>query len=332
MFLGIVFVFGLLFGSFASVVITRLKSGQSGTLTGRSMCPHCHHMLGWKDLIPIFSWVLQKGRCRYCTKEIPVLYPLLELSMGIVFVLCGYFLIDSTLIFEGNFFEWIRMLFLCVFCFLSLVYVWYDILYLEIPETVLLILISMVFLGISIGILFPQYTIFSYLWMPEWVLLEKITALIFWILFLVGFYTILWGEYSEWIDLGILLSIGIGLYGIYAHIWTSGFFWSLVWMWGVFTFFFLQIFLSGWRWMWGWDLRIALLLWLISWPFSVVATMSAYIAGSIIGIGILTFLRLKWQKNIKNVQIPFGPFLAIGMFSALFWWESLYKLFFPFFE
>ncbi|MCA9309423.1 prepilin peptidase [Candidatus Saccharibacteria bacterium] len=46
---------------------------------GRSMCPHCEHTLGAKDLVPVVSWVMLRGRCRYCGKKIAAQYPLIEL-------------------------------------------------------------------------------------------------------------------------------------------------------------------------------------------------------------------------------------------------------------
>ncbi len=56
---------------------------------GRSMCPHCHHILTWQDLIPVLSWMRLKGRCRYCRKPISVQYPLVELAATALFV-CSF--------------------------------------------------------------------------------------------------------------------------------------------------------------------------------------------------------------------------------------------------
>ncbi|MFZ1249564.1 MAG: prepilin peptidase [Candidatus Saccharimonadales bacterium] len=56
-------------------------------LKGRSMCPQCHHVLAPRDLIPIFSWLTLRGRCRYCAKAISVQYPLIELLTGFLFTL-----------------------------------------------------------------------------------------------------------------------------------------------------------------------------------------------------------------------------------------------------
>jgi len=82
----IVFIFGLMVGSFLNSIIYRLPSGES-FLIQRSYCPYCKHKLSWKDLIPIFSFLILKGKCRYCQKKISWQYPLIELATGILFFL-----------------------------------------------------------------------------------------------------------------------------------------------------------------------------------------------------------------------------------------------------
>lgn len=52
---------------------------------GRSMCPNCKHTLAAKDLVPVFSWLWLRGRCRYCKAPISPQYPLIELLMAILF-------------------------------------------------------------------------------------------------------------------------------------------------------------------------------------------------------------------------------------------------------
>jgi prepilin signal peptidase PulO-like enzyme (type II secretory pathway) len=53
----------------------------------RSSCPSCNHVLKIKNLIPIFSWIFQKGKCSFCHEKISVRYPLIEFSMTAVFVI-----------------------------------------------------------------------------------------------------------------------------------------------------------------------------------------------------------------------------------------------------
>ncbi len=82
----IIFLFGLTIGSFLNCVICRLKTGKS-FLGGHSFCPYCKHELVWYDLIPVFSFLMLKGKCRYCQKPISIQYPLVELATAILFVL-----------------------------------------------------------------------------------------------------------------------------------------------------------------------------------------------------------------------------------------------------
>jgi len=86
----VIFIFGLAVGSFLNCLIYRLETDKSFIL-GRSFCPRCHHKLEVLDLIPIFSFLFLKGKCRYCHKKISFQYPLVEMFTGALFVLCFLF-------------------------------------------------------------------------------------------------------------------------------------------------------------------------------------------------------------------------------------------------
>lgn len=66
-------------GSFLSVVVARIPAGES-VARGRSACPACGHRLGWRDLVPLVSWLLQRGTCRYCGQAVSWTYPAIELA------------------------------------------------------------------------------------------------------------------------------------------------------------------------------------------------------------------------------------------------------------
>lgn len=85
MFLILLFILGLIIGSFLNCVIYRLEKNQS-FISGRSFCPHCHHLLSWQDLIPVLSFIFLKGKCRYCQEKISRQYPLIELLSAVLFV------------------------------------------------------------------------------------------------------------------------------------------------------------------------------------------------------------------------------------------------------
>jgi len=75
-------VFGLIIGSFLNVLI--LRHGKR-SLLGRSACPSCKKTIRWHDLIPVFSWILLRGRCRDCGRAISIQYPLVEAGTAVLF-------------------------------------------------------------------------------------------------------------------------------------------------------------------------------------------------------------------------------------------------------
>lgn len=97
----------LCWGSFLNVAAYRLIREQS-IIRPRSRCPHCQHQLAWYDNIPVISWIMLGGKCRYCYGAISALYPLIEvLTALIMLILCiitpgryipAYFIFFSALI------------------------------------------------------------------------------------------------------------------------------------------------------------------------------------------------------------------------------------------
>ncbi len=85
----VVFVFGLLLGSFVNAFVWRLKK-RKNWVSERSVCTHCGHTLSAIDLIPVVSFVLLGGRCRYCRRKIEDT-PLTELGVGVAFALSYVF-------------------------------------------------------------------------------------------------------------------------------------------------------------------------------------------------------------------------------------------------
>lgn len=79
----LVFIYGIVIGSFLNVCIYRIPSGES-LMMPPSHCGSCDTRLRWKDLVPILSYLLLKGRCRYCGEKISIRYPAIEFMTGIV--------------------------------------------------------------------------------------------------------------------------------------------------------------------------------------------------------------------------------------------------------
>jgi len=82
------FILGLLIGSFLNVVILRYNTGKS--LSGRSGCFSCRHKLAWYELVPVLSFLVQRGRCRHCGSKISRQYPTVELLTGVLFAVSAW--------------------------------------------------------------------------------------------------------------------------------------------------------------------------------------------------------------------------------------------------
>ena len=74
----IVALYGLLIGSFINAFVWRLHEKKGIAHGERSECPHCHHTLAARDLVPVISWFWLRGKCRYCRKQIHWQYPVVE--------------------------------------------------------------------------------------------------------------------------------------------------------------------------------------------------------------------------------------------------------------
>ena len=133
------FLFGLAIGSFLNALDFRMEKGKT-VLKGRSFCPQCSHSLSPGDLIPLVSFVLLKGKCRYCNRSISFQYPLVEFSVAVLFVLIVQFAAFSFL---SLLFYWtITALLVAIFV--------YDFKHLLIPD----ILIYSAIVGASLWALF----------------------------------------------------------------------------------------------------------------------------------------------------------------------------------
>lgn len=145
-YLVVFFIFGLIFGSFFNVVGYRLPKGMS-LISPSSHCPQCEHKLTPLELIPVFTWVFQGGKCKNCGNKIPIFYPIFELSTGIVFALIYYVFglsIDTAIA--------------IVFASMILILIISDLLYMIIPDELLIFCGAIIFIlkivlgGVSIVI------------------------------------------------------------------------------------------------------------------------------------------------------------------------------------
>lgn len=82
----VIFIFGIVIGSFLNVCIYRLPLHES-IITAPSHCMTCGRKLRWYDMVPVFSWIVLGGKCRNCKSKISVQYPIIEALNGILYVL-----------------------------------------------------------------------------------------------------------------------------------------------------------------------------------------------------------------------------------------------------
>ncbi|XOB41132.1 MAG: prepilin peptidase [Candidatus Nealsonbacteria bacterium] len=240
----LVFIFGLIIGSFLNSVIYRLSISQD-FLFGKSYCPECKTNLKWYDLIPVISFFMLKGKCRYCKKPISIQYILVELATAISFVLIVSQNID-LLLYNPSLFILFKTCFLFViFSFLIIIFT-YDFKHYIIPDKVI----------------FPLILITGFL----------------------KFYT------QDKVLSAVYSALGASL------------------------FFFLIVSVSQGKWMGMGDVKLAFFMGLfLGFPKILIALFSAFFIGAIIGVILIVL----GKKTFKS-EIPFGPFLVLGTFLALF--------------
>ncbi len=82
----IIFIYGIIIGSFLNVLIYRLPKKEDIVIKSSS-CTKCGHKLQWYDLVPLFSYICLRGRCRYCKEKISAQYPIIEGLNGIIYII-----------------------------------------------------------------------------------------------------------------------------------------------------------------------------------------------------------------------------------------------------
>ncbi len=127
----ILFVLGLLVGSFLNVVLFRFESGET-VVSGRSRCNACRQTIAWYDNIPLLSFIFLRGECRQCGERISWQYPAVEFATAALFALSG-----ARLYVPGNTSSSIELAFaLGLIAILTIIFV-YDLVHMEIPMAAL---------------------------------------------------------------------------------------------------------------------------------------------------------------------------------------------------
>lgn len=149
-----IFIFGLVFGSFYNVVGYRIPNNMS-IIFPESHCPNCNHKLKFYELIPVLSYVFLRGKCKKCKKRISIFYPFFELLTGILFLL-------SYIVFGLNIKFFIAITFISILIIISIS----DIKYYIIPDEVLITGFILLLIEFIINMLINKLGIFNGLIKP----------------------------------------------------------------------------------------------------------------------------------------------------------------------
>lgn len=242
---------GLVVGSFLGMLSYRLPRGLS--LWGRSFCDNCKKPIRWYQNIPIFYYLLSKGKCGSCGKKIHWRYPAIELVTAASFVATGYLwlhLLRGVNLNLGVFA--LPFFILLTACFITLIIT--DLEFKILPDEILLFLALFLFLYLFLT---PSPLFFQHV--------------------LVGFVS--------------------------------------------FIFFLILYIVTRGRGMGFGDVKLVFILGgFLGWPNTLVAFFIAFVGGSIIGVMLLLIGRAKLGK-----PIPFGPYLLVGSWIAMFFGEEIFK-------
>ncbi len=147
----LLFFLGLVIGSFLNALIWRLHSGEKISV-GRSHCVHCGHSLRFRDLWPVISFILLRGKCRDCSKNISWQYPIIELVTAILFGVISYYFLGWEAI-NVSWQVYLKLAIYLIFTAILVVIFVYDCLYYLILDKVTIpAMIIAVIAGVVLGL------------------------------------------------------------------------------------------------------------------------------------------------------------------------------------
>lgn len=281
------FVFGSVLGSFTKVLADR--SLKKLGINGRSYCPGCKTTLRWYDLLPVVSFILLQGKCRYCHKKIGIEYPVVEITSGIIFSLL-FLQLPYSIFFSKDYFNifitladlLFKSFSICVLVAVALT----DIRKMIIPDRIILPSIVMATIYLLVITIIKVVYLFFYLNQTQTgkFLIYKTD------------YFIRHAQYTA----------EPLLYPIATAVLIGGFFYSLI------------VVTKG-RGMGGGDVKLGAFMGLIlGFPMSLIALMIAFLSGSIIGI-----LLIVTGKKSFGQHIAFGPYLVLGAITVLLYGDKI---------
>ena len=277
--LGLIFIFGTVLGSFLNLVSDRVVKGGK-IVADHSKCDKCGKKLKPLNLIPLVSFLVQRGKCSYCKTGLSWYYPFSE-------ILAGLFLVLAATLSKFSFFEPFSTDPLVGFLSLSVIFSFFEILLL---------------------------TDLKYLLVPDKIVLP---AIIFVAFFNISTTVINLLEYRNRLqndDFGKYL-LKVGFFGdqVGAAARSLGF--NFVSAIAIALFFLFIVWVTRGRGMGGGDIRLGLLVGLVNgFPYNLLAVFLGFFIGAVVSIVLV----LSGKKTLKSI-VPFGPFLILGSLITLVW-------------
>lgn len=296
-FYGLLFVFGLAAGSFLNVVSLRYLPGKSvfrgANISGRSRCLYCKKKLKWFELVPIFSFFLQKGKCRHCHGKLTLQYPLVEIAGGAIFAAVPYAL---QRFFEVSLFS-LSVLTPAVYAFVAFTALW-----------IFLLLILLLITIIDVR---------------HFIIPDELNGMVG----IAGIVLI----FLKIISAGVIIPFHNSFLKNYEIIFSP---FSAVWANHILgavvggAFFALLFYAGKGRAMGFGDVKLSFVLGLaLGWPDIGLSVIFSFIFGGVWGAALL----LKKKKTLKD-RLPFGPFLAFGAATTVFFGFQIVKGYFGLFN
>jgi len=211
---------GLCFGSFINAWVWRIHQGKS-IWKGRSECVHCRHVLEPADLVPVISWFLLKGKCRYCKQPIKDSPPLVEAIVPILFV-ASYLLWPHTLI---TWYDWFSFGMWLAYVVGVVALFSYDLRWYILPDKIVWPLIALAIIDAVV-----QY----FTWQPYGPALETVLFYVYGLLPIAGVYWFIYvfskGKLVGFGDvkLGVFIGLALGWQNAFLTFFAANVFGTLV--------------------------------------------------------------------------------------------------------
>ncbi len=286
----ILFVFGLVVGSFLNVVTIRYQLGgrilATSRIGGRSHCPKCQSTLRWYELLPLLSFVFQGGKCRHCDYRLSWQYPVVEFISGILTAAIPLFFYNQFKVAiaaaSGEYLLWyfglcaIWLIAAYTFLVLSII----DLKYTIIPDAANILLTVLGIAAVAIKTLYGSEMGYNGSFLGSYALAIPIDDL-------------------AWVQALAAAGLGALLFG------------------GIIT-------LTRGRGMGLGDLKLIIPVGLLmGWPDIIFVLAGSFIIGAALSLILMAI----GKKSFKD-GVPFGPFIALAVFVIMFYGEALMAWYF----